>query len=61
MEALHNIRPVLPLEDPDEYYRKTNQSALSFSYVRDQFEEHLPEFFTWDNLFDVLLYQSIVT
>ena len=61
MEALHNIRSVLPLEDPEEYYAKTDQAALSFSVVRDQFEEHLPDHFTWDNLFDVLLYQSIVT
>ena len=61
LEALHNVRSVLPLEDPDEYYGKTNQTALSFRFVKDQFEEHLPEFLTWDNLFDVLLYQSVTS
>ena len=35
IEALHNIRSVLPLQDPEEYYAKTNQTALSFNFVRD--------------------------
>ena len=61
LEALNNIRSVLPLEDPEEYYGKTNQAAISFRLVRDQFEEHLPEFPTWDNLFDVLLYQTVAS
>ena len=24
-----------------------------------QFEDHLPEYFSWDNLFDVLLFQTV--
>ena len=32
---------------------------LTYAMTLRQFEDHLPEYFSWDNLFDVLLFQTV--
>lgn len=59
MDALDKVKSTLDLKDPEAHDNDTTETAISFHAVWLQFEEHLPEFFTWDNLFDVLLFQTV--
>ena len=59
LDALDKVKPTLDLKDPDSLAFDTTETVISFQTVWAQFEEHLPEFFTWDNLFDVLLFQTV--
>ena len=37
------------------------ETTISYSAAQTQFTEHLPEYFTWDNLFDVLLFTTVAS
>ena len=59
VDALEKVKSTLDLKDPEALNNDTTETAISFHTVWTQFEEHLPEFFTWDNMFDVLLFQTV--
>ena len=66
LDALEKVKPSLDLRDPADDATSSSPAAgdfsetvISFEAAWKQFDEHLPEFFTWDNLFDVLLFNTV--
>ena len=60
MDALDKVKSTLDLRDPC-HVTQSGEIVISFVIAWTQFEEHLPEYFTWDNLFDVLLFQTVAS
>jgi hypothetical protein len=59
MSALEKTRGVLPLEDPASFFQKSADQTLRFSDVKNQCEEFLPDYVSFDNIIDALLFKSI--
>ena len=60
LDALEKVRTTLDLQDPVTY-NGSEETSISFESVWQQFSDHLPEHFTWDNLFDVLLFNTVAS
>ena len=63
LDALEKVKPTLDLRDPAQIAQSNQpvETCLSYRTVTAQFEENLPDYFTWDNLFDVLLFNSVAS
>lgn len=60
LDALRKVKPTLELKQAKPA-NEINEVEISFAVAFYQFEDHLPEYFTWDNLFDVLLFQTVAS
>ena len=58
MDALGKVKTTLDLRKPD---MQDAETQICYTTAFQQFEEHLPEYFTWDNLFDVLLFSTVAS
>ena len=61
LEALEKVRTTLDLENPSKTHKDQEETTISFQSVWQQFSDHLPEHFTWDHLFDVLLFNTVAS
>ena len=58
LDALEKVKSTLDLKQPTDVFVET---TISFGAAWSQFTEHLPEYFTFDNLFDVLLFTTVAS
>ena len=59
LEALDKVKPTLGLKQPDD--GQVLETTISYQTAWKHFDNHLPEYFTWDNLFNALLFDSVAS
>lgn len=60
LDALEKVKSTLKLKELSSL-NGSEETHISFQSVWHQFNDHLPEYFTWDNLFDVLLFTTVAS
>ena len=60
LDALEKVKPTLGLKDQTSA-DCDQETTISYQTAWLQFYDHLPEHFTWDNLFDVFLFSTVAS